>query len=177
MSANTKHENTSAKRNSGRKSALTEGDRRTLRRIVSKNHRTTAAQVTGLQNELNIRLEDPVSTKTVRRELHKFNIRATNVIAAPLITEINAQMLKRQCNYHKTWTWDKWKRARGMVSWVVLHAVPNIRKGLRLEDTQSGIPGSNRGDSVIMWEAVSWYSILLVPLLLFYCKGVGGQVG
>jgi hypothetical protein len=30
----------------------------------------------------------------------------------------------------KTWTSDKWKRARDMVRWVVLHAVPYIRKTL-----------------------------------------------
>jgi transposase len=42
---------TSMKRNSGRKSTLTERGCRTLRRIVSKNHRTTAAQ-------LNIHLKD-----------------------------------------------------------------------------------------------------------------------
>jgi hypothetical protein len=41
---------TSAKSNSGRNSTLTERDRRTLRRIVSENHRTTEAQVTGEQN-------------------------------------------------------------------------------------------------------------------------------
>jgi hypothetical protein len=40
---------TSANRNSGQKSIWTERDRRTLR-IVSKNHRTAAAQVTGQQN-------------------------------------------------------------------------------------------------------------------------------
>jgi transposase len=46
MSAYTNHGKTSSsKRNSGRRSTLTEGDRRILRRIVSKNHRTTAAQV------------------------------------------------------------------------------------------------------------------------------------
>jgi hypothetical protein len=39
----------SAKSKSGRKSTLTERDHRALRRIVSKNHRTTAAQVTGQQ--------------------------------------------------------------------------------------------------------------------------------
>jgi transposase len=62
MSAYTNHgKTTSAKRKSGRKSALTERDRRTLKRTVSKNHRTTAAQVT---TELNIHLEDPVSTNT-----------------------------------------------------------------------------------------------------------------
>jgi transposase len=54
---------TSAKRNSGRKSTLTEKDRRTLRRIFRRNHTTTAAQVTA---ELNIHLEVSVSTKTVR---------------------------------------------------------------------------------------------------------------
>jgi hypothetical protein len=63
MSATTNHgKTTSAKRNSGRKSPLTEGDPRTLRRIVLKHHTTTAAQVTV---ELNIHPEDPVSTKTV----------------------------------------------------------------------------------------------------------------
>jgi hypothetical protein len=41
---------TSAKRNSGRKSTVTERDRRTRRSIVSKNHGTIAAQVTGQQN-------------------------------------------------------------------------------------------------------------------------------
>jgi hypothetical protein len=41
---------TSTKGNSERKSTLTERDRRTLRRIVSKNHRTTTAQVTGQQS-------------------------------------------------------------------------------------------------------------------------------
>jgi hypothetical protein len=39
---------------------LTERDGHTLRRIVLKNHGTAAAQVT---TELNIHLEDPVSTK------------------------------------------------------------------------------------------------------------------
>jgi transposase len=69
MSAYANHmKTTSAKRNSGRKLKLTRRDRRTLRRIVSKNHRTAAAQVTA---ELNIRLEDPVSTKTDRHERQK----------------------------------------------------------------------------------------------------------
>jgi hypothetical protein len=46
MSAYTNHKKTtSAKGHSGRKSMLTERDRRTLRRAVSKNHRTTAAKV------------------------------------------------------------------------------------------------------------------------------------
>jgi transposase len=50
MSAYTNHGKTSAKRKSGRNYTLTERDRRRSRRIVSKNHTTTAAQVTGQQN-------------------------------------------------------------------------------------------------------------------------------
>jgi hypothetical protein len=111
MSAYTNHgKTTSAKRNSGQKSALTERDCHTMRRIFSKNHRTTVAQVT---SELNI--EDPIHTKTVRHELHKSNICGRAAVAKPLNTESNVQMHKRWCHNHKTWTSDNWKHTRGMV--------------------------------------------------------------
>jgi hypothetical protein len=58
-----------------------------LRRIVLKNYRTTAA-------ELNIHLEDPVSTKTVRRELHKSNNHSRAATVKHLITDSNVQ----KCN-------------------------------------------------------------------------------
>jgi hypothetical protein len=99
MSAYTNHEKTtSAKGNSGRKSTLLERDHHILRRIVSTNHTTTAAKVTG---ELNIHLEDPAPTKTARRELHKSNIHGKAAIVKPLITESNAQMRKRWHHVHK----------------------------------------------------------------------------
>jgi hypothetical protein len=47
-----------------------ERDHHTLRRTVLKNH-STAAQVTA---DLNIHLEDPVSTKTIGREIQKSKI-------------------------------------------------------------------------------------------------------
>jgi hypothetical protein len=78
-----------------------------LRRIASKNPRTTAVLVTA---ELNIHLGDPVSTKTVRRELHRSNIHGRAAIVNPLITESNVQTRKRWCRNHKTWTSDKRKR-------------------------------------------------------------------
>jgi hypothetical protein len=127
---------TSGKRNSGRKSTLTEGDRRILRRIVSKNHRNIAAQV---RAELSIYLEDPVSIKTVWRELHKSSIHGKTSIAKPLITESNIQLCRRWCHDHKTWTYDNWKRMRDMVRWTILHTVPYIRKGLRLEKPQGSL--------------------------------------
>jgi hypothetical protein len=60
VTAYTDHGKTSsAERNSGRKPKVSKGDRRTLKRIVSENHRTTAAKVTA---EFNTHLEDPVSS-------------------------------------------------------------------------------------------------------------------
>jgi hypothetical protein len=65
--------------------------------------------------ELTIHLEDPVSTKTVRRELHKSNIHGMAAIVKPLITGSNAQMRKLRCRDHKTLKSGKWKRGRDMV--------------------------------------------------------------
>jgi len=63
MMAYTNDGNTSsAKRNSGQKPKLSERDCHRLKRIVSKNHRTIASKVSA---ELNIHLEDPVTTKIV----------------------------------------------------------------------------------------------------------------
>jgi transposase len=80
---------TSLKRNSGEKSTVTERYHHTFRRTVLKNHRTTEAQVT---TELNIHLQDPVSTKTVQRELHRSTIQGRAASAKLLLTESNAQM-------------------------------------------------------------------------------------
>jgi len=55
MMTYTHHGRTSAKRNRGQKPKLNERDRRTLKRIVSINQRSTAAKVTA---ELNVHLED-----------------------------------------------------------------------------------------------------------------------
>jgi hypothetical protein len=86
---------TSAKRNSGRKSTLTERDCHPLRTLL-KNHRTTAA-IGDWTAELNVPLEDQVSTKTVQHELHKSTIHSRAAIAKPLITESNAHMRKQWC--------------------------------------------------------------------------------
>jgi len=53
-----------------------------MKRILSSNHRTTAAKVTA---ELIIHLKDPVSTTTVRRKLHKSIIQGTATIVKRLL--------------------------------------------------------------------------------------------
>ncbi|XP_023151319.2 uncharacterized protein LOC111585911 [Amphiprion ocellaris] len=72
MTVYIKHGRTaSAKKNSGRKSKLTETDRQTLLRIVDEHPEFTASKIT---SELNRHLSHTVSVKTVRRELHKAGI-------------------------------------------------------------------------------------------------------
>jgi hypothetical protein len=107
--------------------------------------------------ELNIGLENPVSTKTVWHKLHESNIHSRASIAKLLITESHAQTRKRWCHDHKTWTSEKSKHSRGMVWWIFLHSVPYIRKSLRLESAQgsaeSGIPGCN----IDTREVLCWF--------------------
>jgi hypothetical protein len=50
-----------------------------------------------LQHRTEYSSEESVSTKTVRRELHKSIIHVRDEIAKPQITECNAQMRKGWC--------------------------------------------------------------------------------
>lgn len=72
MTVYIKHGRTaSAKKNSGRKSKLSEKDRQALLRIVDEHPEYTASKIT---TELNRHLSHAVSVKTIRRELHKAGI-------------------------------------------------------------------------------------------------------
>lgn len=72
MTVYIKHGRTaSAKKNSGRKSKLSEKDRQALLRIVDEHPEYTASKIT---TELNRHLSHTVSVKTIRRELHKAGI-------------------------------------------------------------------------------------------------------
>ncbi|XP_019911523.1 uncharacterized protein LOC109616826 [Esox lucius] len=106
MTAYAKHgQIASAKKNSGRKSKLTDRDRRTLNRIVAQCPKSTALKFT---TELNQKLRKPVSTKTVRRELHKAGIYGRADIDKPLLPEANAQRRITWCKEQKTWTPEQW---------------------------------------------------------------------
>jgi hypothetical protein len=112
-------------------------------------------------------------------------------IAKPLITESNAQMLKRWYHDHKTRTSDNWKRARDMVRRVALHAVSSIRKNLRLENTQrslhSGLPGPHsetRGRFCYGLDSSVTVQYSVAPIITLYSRitareyvdGLGNQV-
>ncbi|GAA6220080.1 uncharacterized protein LOC103369504 [Lates japonicus] len=108
MTVYIKHGRTaSAKKNSGRKSKLTEKDRQTLLRIVDEHPEYTASKIT---SELNRHLSHTVSVKTIRRELHKAGIFRGGANRKPE-TETDTQKpdeknmkpeLNKECNSHKT---------------------------------------------------------------------------
>ncbi|GBM57375.1 hypothetical protein AVEN_127105-1 [Araneus ventricosus] len=88
MTAYTKEgKTTSSKHNSGRKSKLADRDRRVLKRIVARKHKQSLSEIT---SEMNSHLQDPVSSKTVKRELHAANIYVRVAIRKPLVTPTNA---------------------------------------------------------------------------------------
>ncbi|XP_036357216.1 uncharacterized protein LOC118762572 [Octopus sinensis] len=72
----------SLKQNSGRKPKLSDMDRQTLMRIVTKDHKSTAPK-------LNDHLENPVSTKAVRWVLHKARFHGWAAIRKPLLAKTN----------------------------------------------------------------------------------------
>ena len=91
----------SAKQNSGRKSKLTDRDRRALKRIVALNRKTTLPQIT---SEMNTHLQNPVSTKTIQRELHAASIHGRVAIPKPLVSPQNAMKRRQWCRNHQNWT-------------------------------------------------------------------------
>ena len=84
----------SLKQNSGRKRNLYDRDRRTLTQIIRKDHKNTAPKITA---ELNDHLGDPVSLKTVRKELHKARFRGRVVIKN--LIKINLFEIPRYFHY------------------------------------------------------------------------------
>ncbi|GFW41463.1 transposable element Tcb1 transposase [Trichonephila clavipes] len=96
----------SAKHNSGRMLKLKDRDRRVLKRIVARNRKTTLSQITF---EMNTHLLNPVSMKTIQRELHTANIHGRVAIRKPLVSGRNAAKRLQWCRSHINWTQLQWE--------------------------------------------------------------------
>ena len=96
----------SLKQNSGRKRKLSDKDRRTLTRIVRKDHKNTAPKITA---EINDHLENPVSSKTVRRELHKAGFHGRAAIRKPLLSQTNIAKRLEWSRNLQNWSLEQWK--------------------------------------------------------------------
>jgi hypothetical protein len=142
-----------------------------LRKIVSKSHRTTAAEV-------NIHLEDRVSINIIRRD-----VSFTNAISTVGLQLLNFSLLKVMLRYkndsvtnmkpgHQT-SGNACVICQNKLSFRLF--LTSVSKSLRLENTQGRVnseclvPTMKRGGGgyVMVWAKISWYNVLLVPLLSF----------
>lgn len=158
---------TSNRINCGRKRKLSERDVRVLTRIVSKKHKTTAAQITA---ELNVHLNSPVSTKTVRRELHRVNIHGRAAIAKPLVPRANAKRRFQWCKERKSWDVDNVKHVlfsdeSAFTVFPTSGRVTVWRSPKEAYHPDCCMPRvKHGGGSVMVWAAISWHS--LGPILV-----------
>jgi hypothetical protein len=127
----------------------------------------------------------PYSTRTVRRELHKSSINGRALIDKILIIESNTKMSRGWCQDYKTWTSENRTTGNARVIWsdesfftllpttgrFYVWRIPKeaYNPECLVKTVKYG------GDSVMVWAAISWYSILFVPLLLFMAELLQGN--
>ncbi|GFS53504.1 transposable element Tcb1 transposase [Trichonephila clavipes] len=126
---------TSGKHNNGRKRKFTDWDKRVLTRIGARKRKQSLYQIT---SEVNSDLRNPISARTVQRELHDSNGRVR--IRKPLVTARHAlQRQRRQwCRTHRRWTSQQWQQ----VIWSdesTFTLFPNHRTRLCVENAQKSI--------------------------------------
>jgi hypothetical protein len=165
---------------------MTERDHCTLRGTVLKNHRTTTAQVTA---ELNIHLAYPVSTKSIRCELHKSSNHGRTATAKPLITESNTQMCKQWCPVktikpgHETTenTCVIWSDELAFMLFPTSGRVYVWRTPEKAYNMECLIPIVKHGrGSAMVWPAILCTAFCwpyYYPSWPNYCNGIHGQVG
>lgn len=152
----------SAKQNSGRKSKLTDRDRRALKRIVARKRKTTLPQIT---SEMNTHLQNPVSTKTIQRELHAASIHGRVAIPKPLVSPQNAMKRRQWCRDHQNWTQQQWEQViwSDESSFTLFQTTGRVfvwRTPAEAFHVDCLVPTvKHGGGSVMAWGAISWRSL------------------
>ncbi|KAF2353431.1 Transposase Tc1-like [Trinorchestia longiramus] len=101
-----KGKKSSARHRSGQNSKLSERDCRTLNRIVRQDRKTTTPKIT---TELNEHLQNPVSSKTVRREQHKSGFHGRAAIRELMLLNKNVSKRLEWCRNLQNWSLEQWK--------------------------------------------------------------------
>ena len=145
----------------GRKKKLNSRERRYLKCTVTGDRRVSAVKVTAT---INATLKKPISTPTIRRELHTQNLYARAAIAKPLITKVNASNRLAWCNEHKSWSADNWRNVvwSDESSYTLFPTTGRVyvwrtpEESYKPECLKPTV--KHGGGSVMVWGAISWHS-------------------
>jgi hypothetical protein len=162
------------KEEQGQKSTLTESSHRTLRRIVRKI--IAPPQYRWQQNRIFI-----LKTLFPQKLSNMSFTNPTSMVGLQLLNLILLKVMLGCINNGVTTIRQvevcAWYAQMSHPSGCSLHQEEFVF-GEHPRSPQSGMPGSNsetRGGSVMVWTAISWYSILLVPLLTFIAELLQGN--
>lgn len=146
----------------GRKKKLDERQRRHLKRLVLNDRRLSAVKI---KAAVNATLNNPISTHTVRRELHGQNLYARAAIAKPLIKKANAEKRLRWCQERKSWTLEQWRKIvySDESTYTLFPTAGRIyvwrtpKEAYNPECLRPTV--KHGGGSIMIWGAISWSSV------------------
>ncbi|GFX09773.1 uncharacterized protein TNCV_653721 [Trichonephila clavipes] len=95
-----------AEKQTGRPKILGECSRRTLKRVVKKNRKSSLVEIT---QEFQSSSRISASSRTVRRELKNLGLHGRAATLKQNITPQNAKHRLQWCRAHRHWTVDMWK--------------------------------------------------------------------
>ncbi|GFV27022.1 uncharacterized protein TNCV_4852591 [Trichonephila clavipes] len=95
-----------AQKRTGRPKMLGVRSRRTLKRVVKQNRKSSLVEIS---QEFQSSSGISVSSMTVRRELKNFGFHGRAAAHKPNITPQNAKHRLQWCRTHRHWTVDMWK--------------------------------------------------------------------
>ncbi|GFW27376.1 transposable element Tc1 transposase [Trichonephila clavipes] len=95
-----------AEKITGRPKILGERSRRTLKRVVKQNRKSSLVEIS---HEFQSLSGISVSSRTVRRELENLGFNGRAAAHKPNITPQNAKHRLQWCRAHRHWTVDMWK--------------------------------------------------------------------
>ncbi|GFW54956.1 transposable element Tcb1 transposase [Trichonephila clavipes] len=172
MTAYKKCENVlSGKHNSGRKRKLTNRDKRVLTRIVAQKRKQSLSQIT---SEVNSHLSNPISARTIQRELHASNLYGIVGIRLPLVTARHTLQRHQWCRTHRKWTPLQcqqviWSDESTFTLFQTTGRVYVWRTPKEAFAPECIVPTvKHGGGSLMVWGAISWRG--LGPLVTLHGK-------
>ncbi|GFY11132.1 transposable element Tcb1 transposase [Trichonephila clavipes] len=162
---------TSGKHNSGRKRKLTDRDKRVLTRIVARKRKQSLSQIT---SEVNSHLRNPISARTVQRELHASNLYGRVGIRKLLVTARHALQRRQWCRTHRQWTPQQWQQViwSDELTFTLYQTTGRVyvwRTPKEAFAPECIVPTvKHGGGSFMVWGAISWRG--LGPLVALYGK-------